>query len=153
MMSTASIQPKAVSQDLLDRSGRGLLTDTPSLYLDCFHLPMTICTFEGKNHIDNHDDLMAIFSATRAYLIRAGVTDLVRHCLHAAFSGPDTIKATHESRYLSGSRLHLRPVVAFSVLRRIDGLWGVSDSQYAISDSPALAAAVSLQSKKNQSDR
>lgn len=144
MIISDTIQPTAVSQDLLDRTGRGLMTGEAALYLECFQLPLTIATFEGQSRITTQDDLLTIFSATRAYLVRAGVTDLVRHCLHASFANPDTIKATHESRYLSGNRLVQRPAVAFSMLRRIDGVWLVSDSQYAISDAPGLVAAVTL---------
>lgn len=139
-----SIQPQAVAQDILDRTGLGLMTGAADLYLECYLLPLTISTYEGQSHVETRADLSSIFAATRAYLLRAGVTDLVRSCLDASFSGPDTIKATHESRYLSGHRQVQQPVVGFSVLKRVNGVWLVSDCQYAITGAARLSGALTL---------
>ena len=128
------IDPKAISQDLLDRSGAAYLSGKADAFVQCFALPHVIRTFETVQVIETRADLLAIFDAMRAYFRKVGLTDMVRHCLSAHLVGETTIRATHESRYLSGTCLVQRPIVAMSTLRRIDDVWYVTEGQYAIQD-------------------
>lgn len=136
------IDPKAISQDLLDRSGRAYLSGDFDAFADCFALPHTVSTFESVRVIPDTAALLDVFHAMRRFFESRQVTDIVRPCILADFTDPDTIRATHETRLLAGSMLVQRPSVALSTIKRFGESWRVVDGQYAIPDSTAQVAAL-----------
>ena len=134
--------PKAVSESLLEKTGAAYKSGDAESVVQCFLLPQEMGTFEGRRLMETPEQLRDTFEAVRLYHRRLGVTQMVRHCLVAEYKDADTIEATHESRLLSGQRLVQRPYPAFSVLKRIGGVWKIASSQYAITDAPFLSDAL-----------
>jgi len=133
---------RQISEDLLERSGASLVQGDFETFADCFLLPQDMETFEGRRSIETRDQMREIFEAVRQFHQRSGVTELVRHCVEAEFRTEDIVEATHESRLVAGERLIQRPYPVFSVLKRVDGVWRVASSQYAIVDAPGLNQAL-----------
>jgi len=123
----------AVSQELLDRSGVGLMRNEYATFRSCFLLPTTVETFEGVRTIETEDELRGVFDAVGRYFRSIGVTHLARHCVSATFKAPDVIWATHETRLVChGTNLPREPYPTFSVLRDTPEGWRVAHSTYAI---------------------
>lgn len=108
----------------------------------CFALPQEMDTFAGRRMVETLADLRTIFDAVHRHFQRSGVTDIVRHCVHAAWTGPDTIEAMHETRLLAGTLLVQTPFPVLTHFRRTDGVWRIEASRYAIPDSPEHNAAL-----------
>lgn len=121
-----------VSQKLLDQTGDAYLANRFEDFGSCFLLPHRIETYEGVRNLDTIDDVKVIFDNMRTFLRQKNVTSLVRNCIEAEFEDSKTIKATHESRMLSGDVLISAPYVAFSVLKLTDHGWKIATSQYAV---------------------
>ena len=134
--------PRQVSQYMLDRSGRAIMTADLPLYLSCFILPHRVQTFEGQRIVADAQDLTEIFDETQRSFARLRVTTLERCCTQAVFLAPDRVRAHHESRILSGTQIVLRPFPALTELHFVDGDWRVGDCQYAIADAPILVSAL-----------
>lgn len=134
---------KDVSENLLDRTGKALMSGDFDLFASCFVLPHVIETFQGRRTVETVDDLKKVFDGVTAYFRQKNVTELARHCVEAEFRDDDTIVATHMSRVVSGARLVQKPYPVLSVLRKIGENWIISDSMYAIEDQPAHAKALS----------
>jgi hypothetical protein len=125
-------QPEAVSQYLLDETGAAYLGGDFDRFAACFHLPQHVATYGGTRELRNPDDLRDLFTSMRAMFALKGATHLDRRCLRAEFDGPDTVRAIHESRLMAGDKVIETAFPAFSILRRIDGVWKVTFSQYAV---------------------
>ena len=117
---------------LLAETGRALMTGDFALFHQYFLLPQKLETFDGERIVETLRDLQDLFDNVRGYYARTGVTDIERRCVAAAFKNSDTIEATHDSRLLAGSNLIQAPYAVFSVLQRVDGIWKISDSKYAV---------------------
>ena len=125
-------QPEAVSQYLLDETGAAYLSGDFDRFAACFLLPQHVATHDGTRELRTRDDLRAMFGSMRAMLARRGATHIARRCVRAEFDGPDCVRAIHESRFMAGDRVVETAFPAFSILRRIDGVWKVTFSQYAV---------------------
>lgn len=112
------------------------------LFETCMDLPQQIETFEGRLQCESSAHLHAIFHSIVDHLRKSNVTDMARHCIAAEYRGPDIIEATHESRLLSGTQVIQPAYPVFSILRRINGLWKITYSMYAITDAPAHSQAI-----------
>ena len=134
--------PRKVSQYMLDRTGRAIMTGDLALYLSCYVLPHRIQTFEGEKVVTDAAALTRIFHEVRGIHARHGVTALERTCTQAVFLGPDRVNAHYESRTLVGSQLLFRPFPALTELHFTQGDWRVGDCQYAIADAPGLVQAL-----------
>ena len=128
--------PEAISQDLLDRSGKAYLDGDADAFVACFAFPHRIITFDAVRVVPDEQTLRDVFMRLRRHFQSQGLTDIVRPCIQATFINHDTIQATHESRYLAGTRLIQRPSVGLSTIRRYGEVWRVVDGQYAIQDAP-----------------
>ena len=134
--------PDAISQDLLDRSGKAYLDGDADAFVACFAFPHRIITFDAVRIVPDEQTLRDVFMRVRRYFQSQGLTDIVRPCIRASFVDQDTIQATHESRYLAGTRLIQRPSVGLSTIRRYGEVWRVVDGQYAIQDAPDHISAL-----------
>ena len=123
-----------IAEFLLERTGNALLQDNFDAFLACVSLPQKIETFAGQRLIASVEDLQQVFSAVRTYHRRTGVTDIVRHCVEAAFKDPTTVEATHETRLVSGAVMTQSPYPGFSVLKFDGNEWRIVSMSYAIED-------------------
>ncbi len=124
---------RAITQELLDRGGRGLLQGDFEAYLSCFLLPMAVETYESRRLISTTEEMRAVFEALRRHFRAIGLTDLARHCVSASFQNRDTIWETHETRMVChGAILPHDPFPSFAVLSQTEAGWKMTHSQYAI---------------------
>lgn len=113
------------------------------LFADCFALPQEMDTFHGRRMMHCRADLIETFEAVVAHFRKRGVTDLARTIVAAEFADRETIHMTHVSRLLRGTELLQEPYPCFSIIRRIDGVWLLTFTQYAITDTPEHNTALS----------
>lgn len=132
-----------IAEYFLDRTGTALMTGDFDLFASCFLLPQKMETFQGRRDIETLSDLREVFDGVTLHFKRKNATQLERHCIEARFRDPDTVVSTHMSRLVSGSSLVQKPYPVMSVLKRVDGIWQISDSMYAIEDEESHARALS----------
>ncbi|MEL6792993.1 MAG: hypothetical protein AAFP78_06045 [Pseudomonadota bacterium] len=133
---------KAVSEELLRRTGAAILSGDGDAFAACFVLPQTIETPEGAAALRTKHDLLSIFENVRRYMRERNVTIMERHCVSATWLSKDLIEASHVSRYLSGASLVQEPFLAISLLRRTDAGWKIADTKYDVGDSPGHLRAL-----------
>ena len=133
---------REIAEDLLERSGKGLMTGDFAVFADCFALPTEMETFDGRRLIETRAELEAIFNDVRAYFSSTGMTQMERHIVDAEFRNPTSIFSTHQSRVVSDGELVQQPFDVLSVIALIDGQWRIRHSQYAITDSNDHKAAL-----------
>ena len=136
--------PRAIHQDLLDRTGKAYATGDFDGFAACFLLPQDVATHDGTRRLETRDDLRAMFASLRAFLAERGATHLARVNVAAEFTGPDTISATHHSRLMAGDAVIQTAYPAHSILKRHDGTWKVAFSQYAVPDAAHSGAMGTL---------
>lgn len=134
-MSETQKTAREIAEDLLTRTGQGLLTGDFRLFCDCFALPKEMETFEGRRVIRTEAEMESLFNDVRAYYARIGMTDMVRHIVDAEFRNATSIVSTHQSRLVAEHELVQQPFDVLSVIALIDGAWRIRHSQYAIVDS------------------
>ena len=142
---------RMVAEGLLARTRDALMAGDAEDFCDCFLLPHRIELFDSSNVVETRDDLQAIFFAMRDYLLRHGITEMIRQCVDAEFTDDDTISTTHISRLLRGSELMQAPYPVYSIVRRIDGVWKIAHGKYAIANSPELDRALSAKADGSES--
>ena len=125
---------REVSEHLLERTGQAMISGDKNAFLSCFSLPQEIQTFEGSRLITTEADLLQVFRAVRTHYEKIGITEMVRHCVEAAFSDPHTVIATHETRLVRGNVITQKPFPVLSVLRFDQSGWRIASSSYAIED-------------------
>lgn len=128
---------KQISEDLLNRSGTGLMTGNFDLFAPCFALPHRVVSFDGERDLTSVDELRQVFDGVRKHFAERQVTLLHRTCVSAAFLDADTVQATHETRLIARTTIVQQPYPVLSILRRIGGVWQVARSEYAIVDAPS----------------
>lgn len=134
-MSETEKTAREIAEDLLARSGQGLITGDFKLFGDCFALPKEMETFEGRRVIKTADEMEAVFNDVRAYYHKIGMTEMKRHIVDAEYRNPTTIVSTHQARLVAESELVQQPYDVLSVIALIDGVWRIRHSEYAIVDS------------------
>ncbi|MEM7520842.1 MAG: hypothetical protein AAF307_07370 [Pseudomonadota bacterium] len=133
---------KDVSEHLLARTGRALLTGDAALFESCLTFPNVMQSFDGQVLCETPEHFREIFAQVMRHMRRSGVTEMSRHCVAAAYRDATTVEATHECRMLAGTRVTQPAYPVFSVLKRVQGLWKISYSAYAIIDAPDHSQAL-----------
>ncbi len=126
---------REIAEDLLARTGQGLITGDFKLFGDCFALPKEMETFEGRRVIRTQAEMESVFNDVRAYYAKIGMTHMERHVVDAEFRNPTSIVSTHQSRLVADYELVQQPFDVLSVIELIEGAWRIRHSQYAIVDS------------------
>lgn len=134
-MSEPEKTAREIAEDLLVRTGQGLITGDFKPFGDCFALPKEMETFEGRRVIKTEAELESLFNDVRAYYDKIGMTEMERHVVDAEFRNPNTIVSTHQSRLVAESELVQQPFDVLSVIELIEGVWRIRHSQYSIVDS------------------
>ena len=134
-MSEPQRSAREIAEDLLARTGHGLITGDFETFCECFSMPNEMETFEGRRVIETASELETVFGDVRAYYDKIGMTQMERHIVDAEFRNPTSIVSTHQSRLVAESELVQQPFDVLSVIKLIDGAWRIRHSQYAIVDS------------------
>lgn len=134
-MSEPERTAREIAEDLLARTGHGLITGDFSVFCECFSLPTEMETYEGRRVIETKAEMEAVFNDVRAYYQKVGTTEMERFIVDAEFRNPTSIVSTHQSRLVSEAGLAQQPFDVLSVINLIDGAWRIRHSQYAIVDS------------------
>lgn len=132
--------PLAVSDFLLEVTRKAYFDNDFGSFSKRFALPQVIGTFEGDRTIKNADDLEAVFQSMRQYFARVGVIDLNRRTLSARFLDADTVQYTAISQHILPGYALSEDILIHGILRRIDGLWRISDNRYATTIEPVMRA-------------
>ena len=138
-----AITPHQIAESLLDRTGKAMDRGDFDEFADCFVYPREIETFTGKRLLANREDAREVFENVRLHYRSKGVTQVVRHCVDAAFEDEATIASTHETRLLRDNLLVQDPFVVLSTLIRTARGWKIGSTKYAIRDAPAHNTALS----------
>lgn len=141
-MSEPQKTAREIAEDLLARTGQGLITGNFKVFGDCFASPTEMETFEGRRVIRSEAELKSSFNDVRAYFSKVGVTEIDRRIVDAEFRNPTSIVSTHQSRLVAVNELVQQPFDVLSVIGLIDGVWRIRHSQYAIVDSEDHNAAL-----------
>jgi hypothetical protein len=131
-----------IAEDLLARSGRGLMEGDFNLFSDCFILPQDFETFEGKRRISTVEELQAVFDGVRAHFEATQVTIMERHVVMAECLGPEEIQSTHVSRLVAGDQILRATYPVLSTLKRTSDGWKVASASYALPPDPGHQAAL-----------
>ncbi len=126
---------REIAEDLLARSGQGLITGDFKLFCDCFAFPNAMETFGGRRVIETMEEMETVFNDVRAYYHKTGMTEMVRHIVDAEYRNHSTIVSTHQARVVAESGLVQQPYDVLSVIELIEGAWRIRHSEYAIVDS------------------
>ena len=126
---------REIAEDLLERSGQGLIAGDFKSFADCFVLPKELETFEGRRVVKTEDEMESIFDDMRAYYGKIGMTHMDRRIVDAEFRNPTTIVSTHHSRIVADQELAQQPFDVLSVIELVDDVWRIRHCQYAIIDS------------------
>ncbi len=126
---------RQIAEDLLARTGQGLITGDFNLFGDCFALPNTMNTFENRRVVNDLGELRVLFDDVRTYFAKVGMTEMARHIVDAEFRNATTIVSTHQSRLVAETELIQQPFDVLSVIEQIDDIWRIRHSEYAIVDS------------------
>lgn len=144
-MTSAPQTAREISEYLLERTGRALMSGDLALFESCIALPQHLESFDGRVYCETPEHFQTIFFSVVAHLRNSGVTQMIRHCVAAEFRDENTVEATHEARLLAGDQVVQPAYPVFSVLKRIDGVWKITYSMYAITEAPAYSQAVIMQ--------
>lgn len=132
---------RRIAQDFLDRQGEATVSGDIEETLAWCDLPCTLESMDSKAVATNMAEMRAICASFIEGLKVKQLTHMVRTCLTAEFSDPDTLVAQYRTRYLrDGKWLADDPYIGTVVLRRKPDRWKISAMKFAVSnDSPANA--------------
>jgi len=132
-----------IFQDLLDRSGGAMLSRDMTALLRWFAIPNTVESFEGRRTLNTEAETRALFETIMARQHEQCITHMIRRVTHAEFRDPDTIWATHETRYVYHNKvLSDSPHEGFSILHRYPDCWKVHHAQFTVDGRNPLNSAV-----------
>ncbi|WP_425038197.1 hypothetical protein [Primorskyibacter sp. S187A] len=140
-MTRTDLTARAIAQDLLDKTGQAMLKGDFDTFRRYFTLPHHITTYEGQRTLETIDDLHSVFEGVVAAHASDGVTRLERWVEAANWVDQTTIRHTHVASRYAGDRLLRGPHPSISILKLEDGVWRISESQYAIHDWPKAQSA------------
>lgn len=131
-----------VSQHLLDVTGRAFATRDADLFTQWFVYPQKLSTFETTIVVENRAQMARTFHKLCDHFSSQGVTQMVRVCISAEFVAPDRAEATHMTHLMAGHRRVKPPYPGFSSLGKINGVWRILSSQYAVEHNNGHALAL-----------
>jgi hypothetical protein len=138
----AANEAKSIAEDLLARSGEGLLTGDFALFANCFILPQDFDTFEGRRRIYEVEELRAVFDGVRGHFEATKVTIMERHVVAAEFVSQEEIRSTHVSRLVAGGKILKATYPVMSTIRSTSNGWKVASASYALPPDPGHEAAL-----------
>ena len=126
-----------VLEDILYRTGRGVLENDDALFLSSIALPLLQETVDGQRVFTSEAEVRKMLAGVRAYMDENGYVDLVRTVVSAEFLDDNTISGTHVSLLMDKDGNSTRPPYpVHSMLRLTGSEWRLTSSIYAILDAP-----------------
>lgn len=132
-----------IIKTILDGTAWALLNKCFPSFLQYFHVPHVVETFETSRIVNTVEEFERLFNQLTTEYEKHGTTDLVRNCLEVKFRDQDTILSTHEARVMNGSRLMWGPYPVLSEIKRYGSDWKVVKTSYAIKGNQALSDTLS----------
>jgi len=123
---------RAIVDEFLTTVGAATLAGDFDTFLSRMHLPQEFETYRGRQQIPDRDAALAVFNLFSKQLEKLGVTDFVRTCVTAQYQDTSLISATYETRLMRGTYLLRDPYPSYAMFRRIDGVWKLVNSMYAL---------------------
>ena len=142
MSETQRHSAQTIAEDLLEITGRAIMTRDFDSFRSSFHLPQNIQTMGQSIYVETAEDLRRAFDQMCNHLEAIGVTDLVRFVAAAAYQSPDRITSTHVADLLRDGKRLQDPYPAFSVLERFDDAWKITSCEYALEPMSGQALAI-----------
>jgi hypothetical protein len=132
----------SIAEDLLVRSGEGLMEGDFLLFADCFILPQDFDTFEGRRRISSAEELRAVFDGVREHFDATHVTVMERHVVAAEFVSEDEIRSTHVSRLVAAGQILRATYPVMSTIKLTATGWKIASATYALPPDPGHEAAL-----------
>lgn len=140
-----------IVDDVLNQTGQALIDGDFETFLNHFHLPQIIETFEGRQDVKTAEDLKTLFMSVRAFHKSQEVNRLVRSCHHAEYKSEDTIEGVFDALLFRDTQLVQSMPSTFLMLTRHAGIWKISYNMYGVTTEngfgKALIDAPDLQKK------
>lgn len=124
--------PMQIAQHLLNVTGIALDRNDYDLFEQFFYLPHVVETFAGKRTVHTRKDLRLLFDNSVYQARSLGVTERVRRCLSAEFRDDGSFVSAHETHMMRGTQLVRDPIPAYSIKKKIGGVWLQTFSAYAL---------------------
>ena len=126
-----------VLEDILYRTGRGVLENNDAIFLSSIALPLLQETVDGQRVFTSEAEVCAMLAGVRAYMTENGYVDLARTVVSAEFLDDKTISGTHVSLLMDKDGNSTRPPYPVHSMVRLTGSeWRLTSSIYAILDAP-----------------
>ncbi|KHQ54299.1 MULTISPECIES: hypothetical protein [Mameliella] len=136
-------EARRIFQDMLDRCGEAMLAGDMAGVLRWFTIPNTVESFEGRRVLGTVEETRDLFRTIMARQRELSITHMIRKVTHAEFRDADTIRATHETRYIHhGTVLSEAPHVGLSILHRYPDCWKVHHAQFTVAGRNPLNSAI-----------
>lgn len=140
---------KEISEMLLEKTGKALLSNNFDLFSECFALPHKIETPDSKRVLETPAEFKSIFDRVVSDYQNKRVTQLVRITEVAEFRNASRIEAMHITHLMSGNTRVKDPFPCFSVLEFINGQWRATSSQYAVDNQTTVGRALAQMQAAN----
>ncbi|MEJ8561309.1 hypothetical protein QTO30_08800 [Yoonia sp. GPGPB17] len=138
----AQIAASDIAQALLEVTGNALMTGDFEAFKSAFHVPQKMATLAGPIHMETVEDMERAFREMCQHFKVIGLTEMIRTCVAAEYKSPALVESTHVAELLrNGKRLN-EPYPVFSTLQKIDGVWKVTGSEYALDPMNGQALAL-----------
>lgn len=128
MTSTGEIEAVKLYQQMLDDIGAAYLARDFDSFCQMLYTPHRFTTKNGTYVVHDQDGLRRVFDSFRQYMVSQNLTDFVRTCTYAKFTGDDSIEGSHKSHLVRNSCWIQEPYRVTSTLRNIDDRWQVCSS-------------------------
>ena len=126
-----------VLEDILHRTGKGVLANDDALFLSSISLPLLQETADGQRVFTSEAEVCKMLAGVRRYMEEHGYVDLVRTVVSAEFVNPTTVSGTHVSLIVDkDGNSTRRPYPVHSMVRLVGAEWRLTSSIYAILDAP-----------------
>ena len=135
---------REVHEHLLRVTCEAYFAGDEAAFVRRFVVPQTITTLNGRTRLETAQDVANLFHLQRMRNLRLGVTDMVRISIAAEYLDADTVRGTHVTYILRDRLLLSEPYPNTGILKRVNGFWMISDSEYGDEDPAWLAAAAEL---------
>jgi len=135
-------EAERIIRQCLEDTGAALLSDDFPRFIKYFRLPHISETFDGTRVFETQADMERAFDVAVSYYRQNNVTQIQRDVLAAVFVDKHKIHATHQTRLIATTMLVKKPHIAFSEAGFWDGQWQATITRYAITEAPALEAAL-----------
>lgn len=125
--------PQDIYQDWLDVISAAMMAGEAETFADAVLLPFVMRTTAGVSVQETRAEVIADATNFMGALRSQGVTDYVRLVKRARYLREDVIEGWHRTHVLRRATNVVEPYGNRLILRRVDGVWKVSESDHELS--------------------